>query len=335
MAKKAESDADFLAELRASRQADTKPPAMLLNKPPAGTGKSLDEMLQTEAAKSPSGTAAPGAFSKIGLDFLQESPFQPRLSYDEGYIRELSGSLQAVGQKEVITVRPAGAGFEIINGHCRARAARLASWTEIDARIVAADDREAEVSALVQNEARKDLTDYERARLYRRALDAKLAKNQAAVARMFGCSEGRVSQALGMLELPSAIQDLLSQHPGLFGYRTAREILDLLKRHPDEEALMVQAVERLTQGAQAASVKAWVQHALSRKRGRPAKHEAAKIADGAGKVAFVTKANARQVVVEVMPGLDPATVRAWIEEALRERLASPAITPGIDAAQAN
>lgn len=334
MVKKVDSDADFLAELRASRQADPKPPAMLLNKPPAGTGKSLDELLQTEAAKDLPG-AAPGAFNKVALDLLRDSPFQPRLGYDAGYIQELCGSLQAVGQKEVITVRPAGAGFEIINGHCRVRAARLAGWPDIDARIVAADDREAEVSALVQNEARQDLTDYERARLYRRALDAKLAKNQAAVARMFGCSEGRVSQALGMLELPAAIQDFLSQHPGLFGYRTAREILDLLQRHPGEEALVVQAVGRLTQGAQAATVKTWVQQALSRKRGRPAKNEAAKIADASGKLAFVTKANARQVVVDVMPGLDPATVRAWIEEDLRKRIASPLNMPETDAAPTN
>jgi ParB family chromosome partitioning protein len=332
MAKKPESDADFLAMLRASRQPDAKPPAMLLNKPPVGTGKSLDEMLQTESAKDLPGA---GAFGKVALSLLQDSPFQPRLRYDEGYIQELSGSLQAVGQKEVITVRPAGAGFEIINGHCRARAARLAGWTEIDARIVAADDREAEVSALVQNETRKDLTDYERARLYRRALDAKLAKNQAAVARMFGCSEGRVSQALGMLDLPAAIQDFLTQHPALFGYRTAREILDLLKRHPGEEAILVQAVERLTHGAQAASVKAWVQQALSRKRGRPAKNEAAKITDDSGKLAFITKANARQVVVDVMPGWDPAIVRAWIEEELRKRATIPAPIPETSAAQTN
>ena len=320
MAKKAETDAEFIGLLRESRDAGGKPPGMVLNKPPVGRGKSLDEMLGAEdAAPLPDS----GSIARIDLGLLVDSPFQPRLRYDEAYIRELAGSLREVGQKEVITVRPRESGFEIINGHCRVRAALLEGWSALDARVVAADDREAEVSALVQNETRKDLTDYERARLYRRAIEAGLAKNQAAVARMFGCSDGRVSQALSMLELPEAILALLNQRPALFGYRTAKEVLDLMKRHPGEEDVLLQAVARLAEGAQVSSVKPWVQQTLSRRRGRPAKPEAVRIVDGGGKLRLRAKANARQIVVDVLPGMDPAAVHQWIVEELRRRVADP------------
>lgn len=322
MAKKTDSDADFIELLRAGRNAA---PAMVLNKPPAGRGKSLDELLAAEAPAT--GFAAEptaGSIAKIGLDRLHDSPFQPRLRYDDGYIRELCGSLVAVGQHEVITVRAAADGFEIINGHCRVRAARLAGWTELDARIVAADDREAQISALVQNEARKDLSDYERARLYRRALDTGLAKNQAAVAKMFGCSEGRVSQALSMLALPGAVLGFLDQRPALFGYRTAKDILDLAGRHPGVEDTLVQAVARLVDGAPAASLKGWVEQALARRQGRPRKADPVRIAGAEGRLKFKARVTARQVVVDVLPGTDPDRVHQWIVEELRRRSADPA-----------
>lgn len=316
MAKKAESDAEFIGLLRESRESGTnKPPGMVLNKPPVGRGKSLDELLDGGEA-SPS--SAMGGIARVGLDRLTDSPFQPRLRYDPAYIEDLAGSLREVGQKEVITVRPSGDGFEIINGHCRARAAALAGWTALDARVVTADDREAEVSALVQNETRKDLTDYERARLYRRAIEAGLAKNQAAVARMFGCSEGRVSQALSMLGLPESIRRLLDQRPDLFGYRTARDLLELTERHPDEEELMLQAVSRLVEGAKASSIKPWVQQILARRKGRPVKAGGVRIVDDTGRLVFRSKVNMRQVVVDVLPGMDTETVHDWIVEALRK-----------------
>ncbi len=327
MSKKAGSDAEFIGLLRENREAGSKSPGMILNKPPSGRGKSLDEMLSAEESPPYSATGfaetpVAGSIAKIGLHLLGDSPFQPRLRYDDDYIRELSGSLREVGQKEVITVRPTDSGFEIINGHCRTRAALLAGWSEIDARVVAADDREAEVSALVQNETRKDLTDYERARLYKRALDAGLAKTQSAVARMFGCSEGRVSQALSMLDLPESILGLLNQHPSLFGYRTAKDILDLIKRHPNEEGLVIQAVARLMDGAQTSSIKTWVEQTLSRRRGRPTLGEPVRITDAGGKLMFKAKANPRQIVVDVMPGIEPAMVHGWIVEELRRRVAS-------------
>jgi ParB family chromosome partitioning protein len=321
------SEADFIRTLK-SQEASAKPQGMVLNKPPQGQGKSLDELLSGNAPNQTGSNvgnevaAESGSIFKVALHLLADSPFQPRLKYDETYIHDLAGSLQEVGQKEVITVRPVGSGFEIINGHCRVRAAQLVGWTDIEARVVAADNREAELSALVQNETRKDLTEYERARLYKRAIDAGLARTQSGAAKIFGRSEGRISQALSMLGLPQPILDLLNQHPALFGYRTAKDILDLLKRHPDEEALITQAVERLLNGAQASSIKGWVEQALSNRRGRPKKAEPIKVSNLEGQVVFKVKGAANQIVIDLAPGTDFELVWQWVVDDLRKRIGS-------------
>lgn len=321
------SEADFIRTLK-SQETPTKPQNMVLNKPPQGQGKSLDELLASDEANQAGGdvsdglAAQPGAIVKIAMQLLIDSPFQPRLKYDEVYIHDLAGSLQEVGQKEVIKVRPVDSRFEIIDGHCRVRAARSLGWSEIDGRMVLADDREAELSALILNETRKDLTEYERARLYRRAIDAGLAKTQSGAAKIFGRSEGRISQALSMLDLPGPILNLLNQHPSLFGYRTAKDILDLLKRHPSEEALIIQAVERLVNGAQASSIKGWVEQALSNRRGRPKNAEPVKVTNPEGHVVFRVRGAANQIVVDLAPGTDPGLTRQWIVDHLRERIGS-------------
>lgn len=332
VSKKGGGEMEFINSLREHKDTAVKGPGMILNKPPAGQGKSLDELLETEAStahNSPSPVRESeardniGTILKIGLNFLDDSPFQPRLRYDETYIRDLSGSLEEIGQKEVITVRPStGTRFEIINGHCRVRAARLARWPDIEARIVAVDDRQAELSALVQNETRKDLTDYERARLYQRAIDTGLAKNQTTVARIFGCSDGRVSQALSMLNLPEPIIAMLNQYPALFGYRAAKDILDLLKRHPGEETVVTQAVARLIEGAQASSIKGWVEQTLSRRRGRPSKTGAIAVVNPEGRVMFRANTKSRQVIVDITSEMDPLVVQQWIVADLRKRIES-------------
>lgn len=319
------SEADFIRTLK-SKETPVKSQSMVLNKPPLGQGKSLDELLASDELNQAGSDVGhslavqSGSIVKIALHLLIDSPFQPRLKYDETYIHDLAGSLQEVGQKEVIKVRPVDSRFEIIDGHCRVRAARIIGWSEIDGRMVFADDREAELSALVLNETRKDLTEYERARLYKRAIDVGLAKTQAGTAKIFGRSEGRISQALLMLDLPGPVLDLLNQHPSLFGYRTAKDILDLLKRHPGEETLITQAVERLLNGAQASSIKGWVEQALSNRRGRPKKAEPVKVTNSEGQVVFKVKGAANQIVIDLAPGTDHELTRQWIVNHLRERV---------------
>lgn len=321
MAKKATGDIDFIKDLVSHRTA--KPSTMVFNKPPEGAGLSLDEMLgQTSTpAKNEENQSEPAeeVIADISLELFDDSPYQPRLGYDDQDLQELCGSFLEVGQTTPITVRPMASGrFEIIAGHRRMRSAKLAGWKSIKTRIVILTDQQAEAAALVENEARKDLTDFERAKLYKRALDRGIAKTQAQAARIFGRTQGRISQVMAMLELPDSIQSILCQHPALFGYRAARDILDLIKRHPEEEEVIVQAVMRLLSGASSSSIKEWVSKTLSKKNVLPDKADPVLTFNGSGKLAFKTSINLNRIMVDVKSG-DPLETQKWIVELLNSK----------------
>ena len=74
-----------------------------------------------------------------------------------------------------IIVRPMDAGnYEILAGHNRANAAKLAGWTDIPAEVVQADDARAIVIATSTNLIqRQELSIIERGKAYRALLGAK------------------------------------------------------------------------------------------------------------------------------------------------------------------
>ena len=74
----------------------------------------------------------------IPIDRITPSPHQPRRSIDRQRLFELSESIRRSGVLQPIRVRPAGAGYEIIAGERRWRAARDAGLTEIPAIVVTA-----------------------------------------------------------------------------------------------------------------------------------------------------------------------------------------------------
>ena len=79
-----------------------------------------------------------------------------------------------------IIVRPMGTGsYEILAGHNRANAAKLAGWMEIPAEVVQADDARAIVIATSTNLIqRQELSIIERGKAYRALLEAKNRNGQ-------------------------------------------------------------------------------------------------------------------------------------------------------------
>ncbi|MBK4738762.1 ParB/RepB/Spo0J family partition protein [Noviherbaspirillum pedocola] len=196
---------------------------------------------------------------KIPLDQLLDSPYQPRLKYNPEEIDELAAGMKANGQQEPVMVRRLGtASYQLISGHRRRRAAQSIGWTELEARIVEADNDAAELRTMIQNEGRKDLCDYEKGRMYQHAFARNFVKNQAECASVFATSQANVSKRMNLLNLPSPITALLDQQPDLLSVRKAEVIWELLKAYPDEQDLVVRAVQRLADGADISTLRGWV-----------------------------------------------------------------------------
>ena len=136
---------------------------------------------------------------------------QPRCTFDEVALAELSESIRQYGMIQPITVRPLEGGYyQIIAGERRWRAARMAGLTEVPVRVLDADDRRVSELALVENLQREDLNPLEEARGLR-ALMTDYGMTQEEAAQSVGKSRSAVANSLRLLNLCPYVSELLEQ----------------------------------------------------------------------------------------------------------------------------
>lgn len=162
----------------------------------------------------------------IPLDAVRPNPQQPRRHFDEIALAELKASIEQDGLLQPIVVRRVDEGFEIIAGERRFRACQSLGMPRIPALIRSADEDQRLVLALVENLQRSDLNAIEEARAYHQLLtDFGLTHEE--VAKKVGKSRSTVTNALRLLDLPSAALDAVSR--GTMSAGHARALLPLVK----------------------------------------------------------------------------------------------------------
>jgi ParB family chromosome partitioning protein len=208
-------------------------------------GRGLDSLLG--ASKASAGEEV----VPLKLAEVRSSPFQPRMDFDEGRLKELAASISQSGVLQPIIVRPSATGYEIVAGERRLRAAGQAGLKEIPAIIRPYGDDEVLVLSLVENVQRDDLNPIDKALAYKR-LVGHLGITQEDIAQRLGLNRSSVSNMIRLLDLPSEVKDLVRGGGLSMGH--ARALLAL----PDEierlrmaerivkEDLSVRAVEELT-----------------------------------------------------------------------------------------
>jgi ParB family transcriptional regulator, chromosome partitioning protein len=166
-----------------------------------------------EALLGASGAAPPGAdLHRIPLSRIRPNPYQPRRDFAPEDLEELQASLKANGLLQPITVRTAasGAGYELIAGERRLRAATALGWTDIPAIVRELDDRALLTLALVENLQRADLNPVEEAEGYQRLQDG-FGLTQQQIAEAVGRDRATVANTLRLLALPAGVRRLLAE----------------------------------------------------------------------------------------------------------------------------
>ena len=184
-----------------------------------GLGRGLDSLFDDN------GLAGERA---VTLPILEVEPNrdQPRQDFDEAAMAELSRSVAEHGVLQPILVRPVpGGAYQIIAGERRWRAARAAGLTEIPVVIRELSDEETMVAALIENLQREDLNPMEEARGYRSLMD-EYSLTQEETARRVGKSRSAVANALRLLNLPGAVQELVRDQRLTEGHARALMGLD-------------------------------------------------------------------------------------------------------------
>ena len=140
---------------------------------------------------------------------IRPNPAQPRQSFDEKALAELTDSVRRHGVIQPLSVRRTAAGYELIAGERRLRAAQAAGLGEIPCIVMSMDDAESGMAALVENLQRQDLDFLEEDMGISRLIRTQsLSQEQAA--RMLGKSQSAIANKLRLLrhspEVLSAIK---------------------------------------------------------------------------------------------------------------------------------
>ena len=187
-----------------------------------GLGRGLDVLLgQPPHADAPLGLTS--ASTEIPLEKVMPNRQQPRTSFDPEGLSELAASIRQHGVLQPIVVSRDGDGYELIAGHRRVLAARLAGRTSIPAvvRDEAGDRLEL---ALVENLQRADLNAIEAARGYKLLMET-YDLTQEQLAERLGKSRSAIANTLRTLSAPQPLQDAVLE--GRIGEGHLRALLPL------------------------------------------------------------------------------------------------------------
>ena len=166
-----------------------------------------------EASEGASGDDAPATddlkSSDIAIDRIVPNPKQPRRTFAEAELEELTESIRTRGVIQPILVRPDQTQpemFEIVAGERRWRAARRAGLSVVPAVVREMDDREMLEIAIIENVQRADLNAVEEAEAYKALID-RFGRTQESVAQQVGKSREHVSNTLRLLSLPEDVRE--------------------------------------------------------------------------------------------------------------------------------
>tara|TARA_Y100000590_G_scaffold167158_1_gene191368 strand:+ start:5832 stop:6680 length:849 start_codon:yes stop_codon:yes gene_type:complete len=149
--------------------------------------------------------------NKLSISDLVRNKYQPRKSFNQESLDELTNSIKERGIIQPIIVRKSveqKLKYEIIAGERRWLAAQNAGLHEVPVVITEADDLKSLEFAIVENVQRIDLNVIEEAQGYQRLIDD-FSYDQNKVAQFIGKSRSHVSNCLRLLNLPREVIDLI------------------------------------------------------------------------------------------------------------------------------
>jgi ParB family transcriptional regulator, chromosome partitioning protein len=171
--------------------------------------------LDTPQATTSSGAAVVTARDQnqtlfVDIDLIEPSPHQPRTTFREAALEELSRSIQASGIIQPLLLRPIGDRYELIAGERRWRAAQLAGLNKVPAIVREVPDELALEMTLVENIQREDLNAIESARAFDRLI-TEFQMTLEMVAERTGKDRTTISNSIRLLKLESTIQEWIEE----------------------------------------------------------------------------------------------------------------------------
>ncbi|MDA0670569.1 MAG: ParB/RepB/Spo0J family partition protein [Proteobacteria bacterium] len=202
-------------------------------------GRGLSALFENELEENElnESEVAGEVIQEIAIDKLISGKFQPRKSFSQQSIKELSDSIVEQGLLQPIIVRKVEKNvFEIIAGERRWRAAQLAKLDAIPAIVRNINDRSASIISLIENMQREDLTAIEEAEGIQKMI-YEFGMTHEAAADAVGKSRSSVTNLLRLLLLSDFVKEKLNA--GNIDMGHARALLSL---PPDQQNMICQKI---------------------------------------------------------------------------------------------
>ena len=184
------------------------------NKKKNRLGRGLDGLIVKKIPAAPvksEVSAAPaeeGIAVMVPIEKLERNKNQPRRTFDEESIAELSDSIKRIGVVDPILVKDRGDHYEIVGGERRWRASKKAGLKEVPVRILDLSEEEIAVIALIENLQREDLNPIDEALAYKNLKD-RFSLTDDQVAERVSKSRVTVTNSLRLLKLDERVRQMV------------------------------------------------------------------------------------------------------------------------------
>ncbi len=166
---------------------------------------------------------------KVPIDTIFPNPYQPRKSFDDAALEDLSASIAQYGVLQPLLVSPAEDGrYMLIAGERRLRASKMAKLAEVPVIISEYTSQQIAEIALIENLQREDLHYLEEAEGYEKLMNQFHITQEAMAARV-GKKQSTIANKLRLLRLSAPVRKVLMDAE--LSERHARALLKL----PDDE----------------------------------------------------------------------------------------------------
>jgi ParB family transcriptional regulator, chromosome partitioning protein len=174
--------------------------------------KSLSELLFSRTASEATlpDTEKGLEIVEVSTEQILANPFQPRKTFTEEGLAELTASIREYGIIQPLVLRKNESGYEIIAGERRFRAAKRVGLLTVPSIIRQATDKEMAEIALIENLQREDLHYFEEASGYEKLL-TQFGLTQDVLAKSVGKDQSTIANKLRLLKLAPEVREFIFQ----------------------------------------------------------------------------------------------------------------------------
>jgi ParB family chromosome partitioning protein len=210
-------------------------------------GRGIGALIPSRPAAEPASASAPAApagtgLAEVPIEQISPNPYQPRRTFNDASIEELSRSVREHGIIQPLVVTRTGDNkYRLIAGERRFRAAQKAGLSIVPVVIKETmTDSDTLQVALIENIQREDLNTIEEAYAYHQ-LHEEFGLTQEEISKRVGKERSTVANFLRLLKLPDSVKKLLAAGQLTMGHARAILAVDSARK---QEQLAERVVKR-------------------------------------------------------------------------------------------